>query len=155
MTIFQAPKYDPARERRRRNIVIISIVVVLVLAGVGWYFRHWREEHVVDQFLSAIEQHDYEKAYGIWNADPEWKQHPQKYENYNFGTFELDWGPSGEYGEIKHHKIRTTLNPPRGGSGVLVVVMINDRHEPLVLWVEKGSHAITFKPPTMNVNITE
>ena len=78
-------------------------------------------------------QSDYERAYAIWNADPNWKQHPQKYSGYNFGTFELDWGPTGEYGEIRSHHIRTAMTP-KNASGVVVVVMINDRKEPLALW---------------------
>jgi len=98
------------------------------------------------------EHKDYEKAYAIWNADPDWKQHPQKYAGYNFGTFELDWGPTGEYGEIRSHTIRTSITP-KNSSGVVVISMINDRKVPLALWVEKKDKSITFLPPTLNIRI--
>jgi hypothetical protein len=153
MTIFQAPPYDPRRDIRRRNRWIALVVAILVIAGLAWHFRHWPEQHAIDKFLSAIERHDYKQAYALWNADPAWEQHPQKYSGYSFGEFELDWGPTGEFGEIKSHHTCDTLNPPRGGSGVLVVFTVNGRQQPTVLWVEKGNHSLTYKPPTLAVRL--
>jgi hypothetical protein len=31
--------------------------------------------------------------------------------------------------------------------------MINDRREPLALWVEKKDQSISFLPPTLNIRI--
>jgi|SRR6185437_2288743 len=152
MTIFQAKEYDPRIERRRRMYVIAGIIVIAIAAYLIYHFRNWREEQTVNHFFAAVEQKDYQKAYGIWNADASWKQHPQKYSGYNFGTFELDWGPTGEYGDIRSHRIRTTITP-KNASGVLVVVMINDRKEPMALWVEKKDQSMSFKPPTLDIRI--
>lgn len=132
--------------------VIAGIIVIAIAAYLIYHFRNWREEQTVNHFFAAVEQKDYEKAYGIWNADAGWKQHPQKYSGYNFGTFELDWGPTGEYGDIRSHHIRTTITP-KNASGVLVVVMINDRKEPMALWVEKKDQSMSFKPPTLDIRI--
>jgi hypothetical protein len=152
MTIFQAKEYDPRVERRRRMYGIAGIIVIALVAFLIYHFRNWREERTVNRFFAAVEQKDYDNAYGIWNADPSWKQHPQKYSGYNFGTFELDWGPTGEYGEIRSHRIRTAITP-KNASGVLVVVMINDRKEPMALWVEKKDQSMSFKPPTLDIRI--
>jgi len=152
MTIFQAQEYDPRIEKRRRMYVMVALVLVAIAAFLAYRFWDWREQHVVDKFLLAIEHKDYEQAYSIWNADPSWKEHPQKYSGYNFGTFELDWGPTGEYGEIRSHRIRSAITP-KNSSGVVVISMINDRKEPLALWVEKKDHSITFLPPTLNIRI--
>ena len=76
----------------------------------------------------------------------------QKYSGYNFGTFELDWGATGEYGEIRHHRIFSTVTPKRA-SGVVVVAMINDRKEPLALWVQTNDQSITFPPPTLDIRV--
>ena len=35
---------------------------------------------------------------------------------------------------------------PKGGSGVIVVVTINERKEPARLWVEKRDKSLTFSP---------
>ncbi|HET9743010.1 MAG TPA: hypothetical protein VFQ00_09675 [Terriglobales bacterium] len=152
MTIFQAKEYDPRVDKRRRIYVISALIIIAVLIYLGYHFRNWREEQTVNHFFAAIEQKNYEKAYAIWNADPNWKQHPQKYSGYNFGTFELDWGPTGEYGDIRSHHIRAAINP-KNASGVVVVVKINDRREPMALWVQKKDQSITFLPPTLNVQI--
>ena len=152
MTIFQAKEFDPRLDQRKRMYAIAGLVLIIILGFLVYHFWNWREEHTVDRFLTAIEHKDFEKAYGVWNADPSWKQHPQKYSGYNFGTFELDWGPTGEYGEIRSHHIRQSMTPKRS-SGVVVVTMINDRKEPLALWVERKDHSITFLPPTLNIRI--
>jgi hypothetical protein len=152
MTIFEAKEYDPRVEKRRRIYAIIALVAVIIGAILIYAFWDWREEHTVNKFLTAIERKDYERAYAIWNADSNWKQHPQQYSGYNFGTFELDWGPAGEYGDIRSHHIRAALTP-KNASGVVVVVMINDRKEPLALWVQKKDQSITFPPPTLNIRI--
>jgi len=152
MTLFEAKEFDPTIEQKRRIYAIAGLVLLIILGFLVYNFWNWREEHAVNRFLAAIEHKDYEKAYAIWNADPAWKQHPQKYAGYNFGTFELDWGPTGEYGEIRSHKIRTSLTP-KNSSGVVVISMINDRKVPLPLWVEKKDRSITFLPPTLNIRI--
>jgi len=152
MTIFQAKEFDSRLDQRKRMYAIAGLVLIIILGFLVYHFWNWREEHTVDRFLTAIEHKDFEKAYGVWNADPSWKQHPQKYSGYNFGTFELDWGPTGEYGEIRSHRIRQSMTP-KNSSGVVVITMINDRKEPLALWVERKDHSITFLPPTLNITI--
>ena len=154
MTIFEAKEYDPDVDKRRRMYVIAGLVLIAFAAFLVYHCWDWREERAVNKFLTAIEHKDYEKAYAIWNADPNWKEHSQKYAGYNFGTFELDWGPTGEYGEIRSHRIRNALTPKKS-SGVVVIVMINDRKAPLALWVEKKDRSITFLPPTLNIRIED
>lgn len=143
MTLFEAKEYDPSRDRKRRNIIITIIVLVIVLAGLGWHFRYWPEEHAVDTFFDALQQKDYEKAYGIWFNDPEWKQHPDKHKDYDFHDFYVDWGPGGEWGLIKTHKIYTTV---AGGSGVTVVVIVNGRSQAANVWVQKKDKTMSFPP---------
>jgi hypothetical protein len=144
-TIFTAPQYDPRRERRRRAIIAGIVVAVVVIAVLAYLYRNWPEEHVVDQFFQALVQKDFEKAYAIWMHDPNWKQHPEKYANYSFRDFYNDWGPGGEWGTIKSYRIEGSANP-KHGSGVVVVVTINDRKEPARLWVEKKDKTLTFSP---------
>src|SRR4051794_32822746 len=123
-TIFQAPEYDPARDQRRRRTIIIIIVAVLLLALVGYRFRNWPEERVVSHFFEALQQHKYEDAYAIWIHDPAWKQHPEKYTRYPYHEFYQDWGPGGEWGLINSYRVDGST---RSGSGVVVVVTVNQR----------------------------
>ena len=144
-SILNAPPYDPKGERRKK-LIIAGIVFGVLLAGfIAYQLRNWPEERVVDRFFNALEAKDYAKAYGIWMADPNWKQHPTAHARYSFGEFYLDWGPGGEYGLINSHHIDGTANP-KGGSGVVVVVTVNGRAEKARLWVEKSDKTMTFSP---------
>lgn len=155
MSLFEAPTYDPARARQRRMLIIVIVVGVIVVGLLAWHFRYWPEEHHVDQFFTALEQQNFEKAYGVWMNDPDWKQHPAKYTRYPFTEFMKDWGPGGEWGIIKSHHIDGTAVPKGGNastldlgsSGVVVVVTVNDRvADKAHVWVEKSDKTLSFSP---------
>ncbi len=144
-TLFEAPPYDPKRERRRNIIVAVIIASVLVIALLGYLFRNLPYERIVDRFFTALEQKDFEKAYGLWLNDPNWKQNQAKHTNYSFHDFYVDWGPGGEWGIIREHKIVGSA-APKGGSGVVVVVKVNQRAEEARIWVERKDKTLTFSP---------
>ena len=144
MTLLDAPQYDPAKARKRRDILIAAIVVLFVLAGFSWYFWDWPQERLVNQFFATLEARDLPKAFGIWNHDPRWQQHPERYASYPYGRFEVDWGHASDWGDIKTHKIAMALTR---GSGVVVGVVVNgDKTHPVFLWVERKSKTLGFSP---------
>ncbi len=150
MALLDAKEYDPRPAQRRWRLIGAAVVVALI-ALVAWYFfRYWPEEHAVNKFLQAVEAKDFEKAYGLFNGDPDWKQHEAKYKDYTYNQFVLDWGPSGEYGPITSHRVECSLEPPKKGfatpSGVIVVVRINGRADPTSLWVQKKDKSIGSSP---------
>ncbi len=144
-TLFEAPPYDPKRERRRNTMVAVVIAAVIVIGAVGYLFRNLPYERVVDHFFAALEQKDFEKAYGIWLHDPNWKQHPEQHSNYNFHDFYVEWGPGGEWGIIRQHQIVGSA-APKGGSGVVVVVKVNQRADEARIWVERKDKTLTSSP---------
>ena len=144
-TIFTAPEFNPARDRRRRVVMVSVVAAVIVIAVLAYLYRNWPEERVVSHFFAALVNKDYERAYGIWLHDPGWKQHPQQYPNYPYNEFYRDWGPGGEWGLIRSFKIEGSANP-KGGSGVVVVVTVNERKEKARIWVEKKDKTLTFSP---------
>jgi hypothetical protein len=151
MGLMDAQEYDPRPAQRRWRLIITAVVVIAVPLGV-WYFffYYWPEEHVVNRFFQAIERKDFETAYAIWEADPNWKQHPEKYPDYTLNQFRQDWGPQGEYGVITSHEIDCSTELPKKdfqtASGVIVVVKVNKIASTKSLWVEKKSESITFSP---------
>jgi len=151
MPLLDAPAYDPSRERRRRNLIIAAVVLAVLVAFGFWKFRYWPEEHVVNQLFTAVEHKDYEKAYATWTHDPDWKQHADKYKNYTFGQFQLDWGPSGDYGEIKKHEIAGSA-PSEGGKAVIVGVRVNGRAELVPLIVTRKTKDIGYSPVGLRIN---
>ena len=151
MTLIDAPQFDARRERRNRNIRITALVVVilgLIAAGswaveMPWQIWHWPSDHRVNNFFAAVQSGDLEKAYGLWNNDPNWKQHPEQYKAYDFGTFQQDWGQASDYGVIKSHKIVVSH---RVGNGVVMGVNINGGKTPIFLRVDNKTKTIGFSP---------
>jgi hypothetical protein len=145
MTLLDAKQYDPSRDRRRNIRILSNVIVLAVIAGLAWNYRNLAEERIATQFFEDLEQKNYEAAYGVWMHDPNWKQHPEKYSQYTFGEFYRDWGPGGEWGLIKSHRIYGSLNP-KNASGVIVEVVVNERAEHARVWVEKSDKTMSFSP---------
>lgn len=146
MSLLNPPAYDPRRARRRKELLAAGLLSLVLVGLLAYRFRHWREERVVDRFFTHLEQKDYEEAYAVWMADPAWKQHPQKYGRYPYGDFYNDWGPGGQWGLIQTHKIEAAVRPPGGGTGVIVVVTVNERAEKAFVWVERKDLSLSFSP---------
>jgi hypothetical protein len=104
MTLLDAPKYDATRERRIRSMVISGFVLIVLCAIATWWFWNWPEEHRVRTFLAVVESDDLAKAYGIWEDDADWRQHPERDSAYNFTRFQQDWGGGRQGGPIHNYK---------------------------------------------------
>ncbi len=153
MTLLDAPQYNPAKARKRKEVLIAAFVALLVLAGFIWYFWDWPQEHLVNQFFTTLEARNLPKAFGIWNHDPDWEKHPEKYAAYPYGRFALDWGHSSDWGDIKTYKI---IMAKATGSGVVVGVVVNgDQASPVYLWVQRGQKTIGFSPPIPSLGIDD
>lgn len=145
-TIFTAHDYDPRKARRRWQWIIGILCAAIITGGLYYLLRDWTYERRVDKFLTLLQKQDYKQAYGLWLSDPAWEQHPQQHSGYTYDEFYRDWGPGGEWGLIHSHHIEGSTRPKKGGSGVIVVVKINDRVEPARLWVEKKDKSLTWSP---------
>src|SRR5256885_10124617 len=143
MTLLDAPQFDAVRAKRRRIKIALVIVGVLVLAGCAWMYRNWPEEHAVSKFFDAIQKQDYERAYGIYFHDPDWRQHMQKYSQYTYADFYRDWGPGGEWGLVKSHRTYGSA-PTRGG--VVVEVVVNERADRARMFADKSDKMLTGYP---------
>jgi len=141
---MDAKQYDDAGARRRKVRVVSIVGILLVLGFIVYQFRFWPEQRLVDHFFAALQKQDYETAYGLYMADPGWKQHPQQHSMYSYGEFYRDWGLGGEWGLVKTYKVYATGECPKGGSGVIVEVIVNDRAEHEQIYVEKKDK--TFSP---------
>ena len=123
---------NPKTERLKKQL-LIGIPLALLLAGYLYYeFKNYPEERAVSQFLAALEQKDYQRAYQLWK--------PSKY--YSFENFSQDWGPQGVQGAITDFDI---TNSRARGSGVLVYVRLNGQKD-ISLWVETSDKSLSFPP---------
>ncbi len=154
MGLLDANEYDP-RPARRRWMMAIAGAVLAVTLLVLWFwpsgrFRHWQQWNTANKFFFALENKDFDTAYGLYFADPEWKQHPEKYNQYPLARFTLDWGPASDFGIMVSHHVDCVIDPPKKGfvsaSGVVALVKVNQRTEPTLLWIEKKNGTITTSP---------
>lgn len=143
MTLLDAQIYDVAKARRRKIKIGLMVGAVLVLAVLGWLYRNWPEEHAVNQFFAALQKQDYESAYGIYFHDPTWQKHQQKYSQYTYADFYRDWGPGGEWGLVKSHRVYGSATTSRG---VVVEVIVNERADRARMFVEKADKTLTVYP---------
>lgn len=159
MTLLDAPVFNEARYRRNRAIRYsgAGLFVVLFIGGwlvsgmpVDWpwnWWTHFRGRMAVSHFLTAVEQNDMQKAYGIWMHDPEWQKHAQRFTGYPFNRFEEDWSPTSsenEYGIIKSHKI---VAARFAGNVLLMGIRINGlKSKALFLNYDPKDHTLGFSP---------
>ena len=149
MTLLNAPAFNEGKEKLQRNLLIGSgvLIVLLVLitlggfiAGHGWAFSNLPAEHRVGEFFAALQAKDYKKAFGIYNNDPDWQQHQDKYKDYPESRFESDWstqdpidGPLNSY----HVDISRTDGTGRFGSGIIVAVTVNGGKRVFMYYIRK------------------
>jgi hypothetical protein len=145
MTLLNAPAYDSVRAKKRR-ILIVATLLLCGIAGIA-VFLCWNlpAEYRVNQFFAAVEAQDFSKAFGIWNNDPDWQEHSERYamDGYPYGRFIVDWGKAGDYGRITSHKVLYSMSH---GNNTLLAVEINGRKAALALAVTRGTHIMSFPP---------
>lgn len=154
MALLDAREYNPEPGRRRRRMVAISVSLLLMVLSLWFWpsgrFRYWNQWTLANQFFSALERRDFDQAYGLYNNDPDWKSHPEKYQKYGYSQFVQDWGPSGSLGVISSHQVSCAIKPPTSGfasaTGVVAVVRVNRLPDATLLWIENKSRTITTSP---------
>jgi hypothetical protein len=127
--------------------IFVAALVLLTVAGFllghGWLFLNLPAEHKVKVFLSTVETGDYAKAYGLWNNDPEWQQHPQKYTDYPLQRFTEDFSTQSEWkGPVKSFHVDFSK---RDETGTVVASTVNGGPN-LTLKVQKSDGTLSFFP---------
>jgi len=126
---------DEQRERRIKRIVIWGLVAVITGGSLYFIFHTWRQEQVVKQFFSLLEQKNYQAAYALWCPD-----HPCKY--YAPDKFIEDWGPSSAFADPAAAKV---AHVDSCGTGVRFDVEHPKAGE-LGLYVDRDTNLIGFAP---------
>jgi len=158
MALMDAPAYDARREKLMQNLAVgalitFALLVILTLAGYfaghGWLFTNLGYEHQVNSFFDALEKRDYVKAFGIYNNDPEWQSHPQKYADYPLAKFTEDWTTySPVHDPIYAHHVDVSKSDGSGtfGTGIIVAVNVNNKKE-IFMYVNRADRTMTWPAP--------
>jgi hypothetical protein len=150
MGLLDAGAEEPNSKALR--YVISGVALALFLGVAIWFFfRYTTEKHTVERFLDAVVAGNSQKAYQIW--------HPHS--SFSYQDFLSFWGPTGYYSPLKSYHIESDEVPPKGGTGVVVVVEVSEyetfpkldetvksaRNREVQLWVERTDQSISFPPP--------
>jgi hypothetical protein len=142
---------EEPKSRALRYVISGVALVLLIAAGLWYVLRYTPEKHTVEHFMDAVVAGNSQQAYQIWHPHP----------NFSFQDFISFWGPDGYYSPIKSYRIETAEVPPKGGSGVVVVVEISGyspfpkpeetvkfaQNREVQIWVERSDQSLSFPPP--------
>jgi hypothetical protein len=153
MTLIDAPAYDPSRDNLIRKLLIgsaIFIVLAILLgmggfvAGHGWFFSNLLAEHRVNNFLTALEDKDYNKAYDIYTNG-----HPDS--GYPLSRFTEDWTTySPVKAPITSHEILISKTEGSGafGTGIIVAAYLNNiTTKCAFIRVDRADGTVTWPAP--------
>src|SRR5262249_28556725 len=129
---------DERRERTVKRSVIWGLVIVIVAVGAYFWFRNYRQEQTVKQFLSLLEQKRYQEAYAMWGCT---QDHPCKY--YSPVKFNEDWGPPIPFANPSQIK---TGHEDNCGNGVVFEIAEPKTNPPQGLFVDKETNTVAFAP---------
>ncbi len=158
MSLMDAPAYDTRSAHLTKTLLIalaslIGLLIVLTLLGYilghGWLFSNLPAEHKVNAFYTALQDKNYAKAYGIYENDPTWQQHPDKYSSYPLSRFTEDWTTySPVNGPIQSHHVDVSGTDGSGtfGSGIIVASTLNGK-KGIDVYVSRTDGAITYPSP--------
>jgi hypothetical protein len=137
---------------KKLRYVISGLALAAMLAGaLGYFLRFTPEKRTVERFMNAVVAGDTQQAYQIWRPIP----------SFTYQDFLSFWGPKGYYSPIKSFRIESAEVPPKGGSGVVVVVELSAyapfprpedpvkfaQNQEVRLWVERSDKSLSFPPP--------
>jgi hypothetical protein len=150
MGLLDAGAEEP-KSKALRYVISAVALAILSLIAVWYFLRYSTEKQTVERFMTAVAGGNMQQAYQIW--------HPHS--NFSYQDFLSFWGPNGYYSPIKTFRIESAEVPPKGGSGVVIVVEISGydpfpkpeetvksaQNREVQLWVERSDQSLSFPPP--------
>ncbi|MFN0103478.1 MAG: hypothetical protein ACKV2U_15475 [Bryobacteraceae bacterium] len=140
--------YGEGDERREKLVkrILYSVLAIAVIGGALWFFfRNYKEEARVKEFLSLLARQDYKTAYALWGCSD-----ATPCRDYKFDRFMQDWGPQSDAGNvsaIQRSKVKSCSN------GIIQLLQI--KGQDVNLYVDRGTLVIGFAPwPVCNPRIS-
>ena len=121
---------------KTEKLQLLPILLTGLVVGLGiliYFFANFREEKTIQEYFETLRQGNLPKAYQLWGPTDE----------YSYRDFMIDWGPKGYYGKIKRFEIVSSKSQ---GTGVVIMVQLNNLRKPIGFWVERKTQKIGFSP---------
>jgi len=128
---------DERRGRSIRRIVVWGLSVVVVVGGLYFWFRNYRQEQAVKHFFALLQEKNYQEAYAVWGCT---QDHPCKY--WGPEKFAEEWGPSSPYADVSSIKI---THEDSCGNGVVFSIE-SPKIQPQGLFVDNETNTLSYAP---------
>lgn len=127
---------EARRGRLIKRLVLGGLALIILATGGYYYFRTWRQERIVDDFLAAVRAKDFDRAYAMWCTP----QKPCPY--YPKEKFMEDWAPPAPYANTAAADVQHVDFCDAG----VVFDFAWGSAPPIALWVERSNGIISFAP---------
>jgi hypothetical protein len=126
---------DGKREHTIKRIVIWSLAIVIVAGSLYGWFRNYRQEQVVKQFFTLLQEKKYQEAYALWGCT---QDNPCKY--WGPERFNEEWGPTSPYADVSSIKI---VHEDSCGNGVVFGIE-SPKIQPQGLFVNADTNTLSY-----------
>lgn len=140
-------KYGVADARREKLLktIFVTVLTLAVVGGTLWFFfRNYKEESRVKEFLSLLERHDFKTAYVMWGCTD-----ATPCRDYKFDRFLQDWGPQSDAANpasIQRSKIKSC---EKG-----IIQQLKIKGQEVNLYVDRTTLVLGFSPwPVCNPRV--
>lgn len=123
--------------RLAKGVGYALLASILVYCFYWLFFRNWREERQVSQFLTELQAADFEAAYQRWGCSV---AEPCRF--YPYDDFLEDWGPESPLGAVDRFELGRSYTQE---GGVIIELSINGEKQQN-LWVQQDNRAISYFP---------
>lgn len=127
---------DERREKRYKRI-LWSALTVLVVGGALWFFfRDYKEESRVREFLSLLERQDYKSAYALWGCTD-----ATPCRDYKMDQFLRDWGPQSDAANVAAIQRSRVKSCDKG-----IIQLMKIKGQDVNLYVDRATLVLGFAP---------
>lgn len=126
---------DQKRERLIKRAVIL-VAVLLGAAALGWYFfRNFKEDRRVSEFVGLLQKKDYPAAYAMWGCTVD-----KPCRDYDYQRFLEDWS-AGAHADASAVQVNETRNCSGG-----IIRALKYPTDTVLIFVSRSDLQISFPP---------
>lgn len=127
---------DERRERLVKRILYAVLTITVVGGGLGFFFRNYKEESRVKEFLTLLERQDYKTAYGLWGCTD-----TTPCRDYKFDRFLQDWGPQSDAGNVAAIQRSKVKSCDKG-----IIQLLQIKGQDVNIYIDRATLLVGFAP---------
>src|SRR5258708_18804320 len=126
-----------AKREKLVKIVVGTVLALLIIAGAGWFFfRNYKEEGRVREFLALLNDKDYKSAYVFWGCTE-----AKPCRDYTFESFLRDWGPQSDAANVSAIQ---RLQAKSCDTGIIQILQV--KSQDVNLFIDRATLTMGYSP---------